>query len=193
VAGGILAGMWETPEQITALQHLLDTSLERASEHLKSIMTPERRLPAERLAAELPSPAVLNIATVTAAGEPRISAVDGHFLRGHWYFTTLADSPKARQLRARPAISASYTPRDGYGVFCHGRVADLAPGEEQQLVSDHFLETYGQRPEEFGGDIFYARIDAAWMVGFAMTAEEEAAIEQARQEREQRRAASAAP
>src|SRR5881398_2509891 len=120
--------MWETPDELTALQSLLDTSFDRASEHLTSIMTPERRLSAARLSAELPSPAVLNIASVTARGEPRISAVDGHFLHGHWYFTTSGESPKARQLRARPAISASFTPKDGYGVFCHGQVVELQPG-----------------------------------------------------------------
>jgi hypothetical protein len=169
--------MFETAAEFTDLQSLLDRSFARASEHLTSIMEPQRRLAAERLAADLPSPAVLNIATVTARGEPRISAVDGHFLHGHWYFTTAADSPKARQLRARPPISASYTPRDGYGVFCHGRAVELKPGPELQMVIDHFVATYGQSPEEWGTGIFYARIDASWLVAFAMTDEEMADIE----------------
>jgi uncharacterized pyridoxamine 5'-phosphate oxidase family protein len=155
-------------------------------------MEPHRRLSAERLVADLPSPAVLNIATVTARGEPRISAVDGHFFHGHWYFTTDGDSPKARQLRARPAISASYTPRDGYGVFTHGRITEVGPGDERRMITDHFVETYGTAPEELAPSIFYARIDADWLVAFAMSAEEEAEIEKARQEREARRAASAA-
>jgi nitroimidazol reductase NimA-like FMN-containing flavoprotein (pyridoxamine 5'-phosphate oxidase superfamily) len=178
-------------EELAELQRLLDRSFDRASAHLKSIMEPQRRLTADRLVADLPCPAVLNIATVTARGEPRISAVDGHFLRGHWYFTTAAGSPKARQLRARPAISASFTPRDGYGVFCHGRAVELPAGDERQMVIDHFIETYGMSPEDMADGIFYARIEAEWLVGFAMTAEEEAEIEKARQEREARRAATA--
>jgi hypothetical protein len=181
--------MRETPEELAALQNLLDLSFGQASEHLTSIMAPQRRLSAQRIVDDLPSPAVLNIASVTARGEPRISAVDGHFLHGHWYFTTDGSSPKARQLGARPAISASYTPRDGYGVFCHGRIARLEPGPEQQMVSDHFVETYGQSPEDWGVGILYARIDPVWMVGFAMTPEEEVEIEQARVDREARRAA----
>ena len=193
MAGVIVAGMRETADELAALQRLLDGSFERASQHLKSIMEPHRRLSAERVVADLPSPAVLNIATVTARGEPRISAVDGHFMHGHWYFTTAADSPKARQLRVRPAISASYTPRDGYGVFCHGRAAELGPGDERRMLADHFLETYGQRPEEFGVGIFYARIDADWLVAFAMSPAEEVEIEKARQQRESRRAASPPP
>jgi nitroimidazol reductase NimA-like FMN-containing flavoprotein (pyridoxamine 5'-phosphate oxidase superfamily) len=177
----------ETPEQIADLQRLLDRSFERASAHLKSIMEPQRRLTAARLVTELPSPAVLNIATVTAGGEPRISAVDGHFLHGHWYFTTAAKSPKATQLRARPAISASYTPKDGYGVFCHGHVVELPPGDERQMVIDHFVETYGGSPEDLADGIFYARIDADWFVGFAMTDEEMVEIDRAKREREARR------
>jgi general stress protein 26 len=174
--------MWETAEELTAVQHLLDTSFEHASEHLRSIMTPERRLTAAQVVAELPSPAVLNLATVTAAGEPRLSAVDGHFLHGHWYFTTDAGSPKARQLRARPSVSASYTPRDGFGVFCHGR-AVLLDGAEKAMLWEHFVATYGSDPDEWGA-IAYCRLDATWMVAFAMTDEEMAKIEADKAERE---------
>jgi pyridoxine/pyridoxamine 5'-phosphate oxidase len=167
--------MRETSEELDELQRLLDDSFARSSSHLLSIMEPQRRLSAERLAAELPSPAVLNIATVTARGEPRVSAVDGHFLHGRWHFTTGADSPKARQLATRPAISASYTPKDGYGVFCHGRAVPLE-GADRQLLREHFMATYGSDPEEWGG-IIYVRIDPDWMTAFAMTDEEMEQIE----------------
>ncbi|MCW2595416.1 MAG: hypothetical protein QOJ78_2602 [Pseudonocardiales bacterium] len=181
--------MNETTAELAGLQNLLDLSFDRASAHLTSIMEPQRRLSAERLVAELPSPAVLNIATVTAGGEPRVSAVDGHFFHGHWYFSTAVESPKARHLRARPAISASYTPRDGFGVFCHGRIEELTPGPERQMFIDHFVETYGESPEDWDVDIFYARIDAVWMVAFAMTADDEEKTAKLAAEREARRAA----
>jgi nitroimidazol reductase NimA-like FMN-containing flavoprotein (pyridoxamine 5'-phosphate oxidase superfamily) len=181
--------MRETASELDALQVLLDGSFGRSSEHLTSIMAPARRLSATRIVAELPSPVVLNIASVTAGGEPRVSAVDGHFMHGHWYFTTDAGSAKVGQLRARPAISASYTPRDGYGVFCHGRAVELPPGPERQMALDHFIDTYGQSPEDWG-DIYYARIDAHWLVGFAMTPDEEAEMAKQRQERETRRSAT---
>ncbi len=167
--------MWETAEELTALQALLDDSFATSSQHLLSIMEPQRRLTASRLVGELPSPAVLNVATVTARGEPRVSAVDGHFLHGRWHFTTLATSAKARQLAARPAVSASYTPRDGFGVFCHGTAVALA-GADKQMLRDHFTQTYGSDPEDWGG-IAYFRIDPHWLTAFAMTAEEMAQIE----------------
>src|SRR4051794_14086392 len=198
--------MRETAEELSALQSLLDRSFERASDHLKSIMEPQRRLAAGPLDSGQPTPADLKIpnapqhaappvaaipslalpssATVTAPGGRGFAAVDGLFFPGHGYSTPAPASPKSRQLRARPATSASSTPRDGYGVFCHGRVAEIPPGDERQMINDHFVETYGQSAEGFGVGIFYARIDAEWLVAFAMTPEEEVAIEKARQERE---------
>jgi hypothetical protein len=172
----------ETPAELAQLQALIDRSFASSSAHLRGIMEPSRRLTADRIVADIPSPAVLNIATVTRRGEPRISAVDGHFLHGHWYFTTAGDSPKARQLAARPAISASYTPRDGYGIFCHGRAA-LVDGEERQTLIEHCTRVYGQSPETFGEGIAYQRIDASWLVGFAFSEEEMAAFLKEREER----------
>jgi hypothetical protein len=178
--------MWETAGELLELQQLIDRSFAGASEHLRSIMSEPRRLSAERLVAEIPSPAVLNVASVTARGEPRISAVDGHFLHGHWYWTSPAQSPKGRQLQARNAISASFTPRDGFGVFCHGRAVFLEPGAERQMVDEHFRDTYGQPASDFGEGIAFVRIDAAWLVAFAMTDAEMTEIEAARAERERR-------
>lgn len=168
--------MHETPEELNALQRLLDDSYARSSAHLLSIMEPQRRLGAERLVAELPTPAVLNIATVTAGGEPRVSAVDGHFLHGHWYFSTAPDSPKVRHLTDRPAISGSYTPRDGYGVFCHGR-AEPVEGADMEALLEHLASAYGTDGVEDWGEIAAFRIDAHWMTAFAMTDDEMERIE----------------
>jgi hypothetical protein len=167
--------MRETPDEIAALQDLIDRSFDTASAHLRGIMEPQRRLTAEQLVADVPSPAVLNVATVTRSGEPRLSALDGHFLHGRWHFTTAGDSPKAVHLRARPAVSASYTPRDGYGIFCHGRATLLAGDERQQLI-EHCTRVYGQSPENFGDGIAYVRIEPTWLVGFAFSEEEMAAF-----------------
>lgn len=179
--GGNVSTMRETPDELAALQQLIDASFATASEHLRGIMEPKRRLTAERIVADVPSPAVLNLATVTRRGEPRLSAVDGHFLHGHWYFTTAGDSPKARQIAARPAVSASYTPRDGYGIFCHGD-ATMVEGDERQMLIDHCTKVYGRSPETFGEGIAYVRIEPAWLVGFAFSEEEMAAFVKERED-----------
>lgn len=160
--------MFETPDELAGLQHLLDSSFARASAHLLSIMRPERRLTAERLVTELTGIALLNVASVTARGEPRISALDGHFLHGRWYATTAGDSPKARQLRARSATSVACTPRDGYGVFCHGHARFLERGTREFAdLHDHCVRTYGESPDDWGADIAYIRFEPAWLVAFA--------------------------
>ena len=169
--------MFETTTELTALDALTDASFAASSTHLRSIMTPERRLTAAELSERLPSPAVLNLATVTARGEPRLSAVDGHFLHGQWYFTTDAASPKSRQLRARPAVSVSYTPKDGVGVFCHGDAVLLGPGAELDGLRRHIVATYGQDPADWGVEIAYFVVHARWLTGFAMTDDEMAEIE----------------
>jgi hypothetical protein len=166
--------VYETAAELDGLQRLLEASFARASDHLTGIMRPEQRMSAGQLVADLTGIMVLNVATVTARGEPRISAVDGHFLHGCWHFTTDGGSPKARQLRARPATSASYTPRDGYGVFCHGQARLLERGSPDfAVLHDHCVRTYGQSPDEWGANIAYIRIEPAWLVGFTFVREDE--------------------
>ena len=173
--------MRETPAELAALQELIDNSFARSSEHLRSIMAPERRLTAERIVADVPSPAVLNVATVTRRGEPRLAALDGHFLHGRWHYTTAGNSPKAKHIAARPAVSASYTPRDGYGIFTHG-AAVLLDGDARDELIEHCTGVYGQSPETFGEGIAYVRIEAHWMVGFAFSDDEMAAFLKEREE-----------
>lgn len=173
--------MRETADEMTELQALIDRSFARSSAHLQGILAPERRLTARRIVTEVASPAVLNVATVTARGEPRISALDGHLLHGRWHVTTAGDSPKAAHLRARPAVSASYTPRDGYGVFTHGSAVFLE-GEDRAELIEHCRSVYGQSPEEFGEGVVYVRIEPRWMVGFAFSDEEMARFLKQREE-----------
>ena len=173
--------MHETASELAEMQRLLDRSFASSSGHLQGIMAPQRRLSAEQIVADVPSPALLNVATVTARGEPRISALDGHLLHGRWHATTAGDSPKAVHLRARPAVSASFTPRDGYGIFVHGAAVFLDGAERAHLI-EHCRSVYGQSPEEFGDGVAYLRIDARWMVAFAFSEAEMAEFMQQREE-----------
>jgi uncharacterized pyridoxamine 5'-phosphate oxidase family protein len=170
----MLTHMYETSEQLGQLQELLDLSIAGPQRHLTSIIEPGRRtISAQRVVEELSGLVVLNVATVTATGEPRLSAVDGHFLQGHWYFSTDSRAVKARHLRARPSVSVAYTPRDGLGIWAHGRAVFLERAtSEWTMLDEHLNLMYGQSPSEWGDDIVFIRVDAHWMVGFAMTDEE---------------------
>jgi hypothetical protein len=165
--------MHETSSDIAWLQDLLDRSFASATGHLTSIMEPHRRLSAMRLVEDLHGILVLNVATVTTHGEPRISAVDGHFLHGKWHFGTSAAAVKTRHLRARPAVSAAYTPRDGYGVFAHGTARELKQGTSEFAALDARLrDAYGHGAEGWPEPVSFFQIEPHWMVGFAMSDEE---------------------
>ena len=127
----------ETPEELEALQTLLDTSMANAGTHFRRIadQTPPPR--AEVLVALLPAMQTIDLATVTAKGEPRIAPVDGHFLKGRWYFGSAEDSIRARHLAVRPAASVAHTRGEGLCVIVHGHVERLSL---QDPASAWFLE-----------------------------------------------------
>jgi pyridoxamine 5'-phosphate oxidase-like protein len=160
--------MFETAEEIDALQELLDRSHSASTQHLRNIITPGRTLSAENICALLTGMRVLNLATVTAKAEPRISAVDGHFLNGRWTFTTSGTAAKARQLRARPAASAAYVDGERVGIFTHGQVEFLEDGTPEQAALDEYLTGfYDSSPKSWGEHIVFCRIRPTWMVGYA--------------------------
>ncbi|MEV8372811.1 pyridoxamine 5'-phosphate oxidase family protein [Kribbella sp. NPDC056861] len=160
--------MKETREEIEELQRLLEGAYERSTEHLRDIISDERRLTAAELVQVLQGMCTLNLATVTAGGEPRISAVDGHFLHARWVFTTSGQAAKARQLKARPAASVSYVDGERLGVFSHGQVEFLT-GEHPDFaeIEAHLVAHYGSSPSTWAEEIVYCRLQPHWMVGYA--------------------------
>lgn len=164
--------MKETDADINELQLMLDASLARATDHLRSIIVPGKNtLNARQLVSVIRGMRVLSVATVSTSGEPRISAVDGHFIRGHWVFSTECSSAKARQLNARPAISAAHLDGEILGVFTHGIAETLNPAgqpphPEWEFIHQHLAGHYGGSPLEWG-DIVCYRIRPHWMVAYS--------------------------
>jgi Pyridoxamine 5'-phosphate oxidase len=162
--------MLETPEELARLQALLDDSHGRATEHLRGIIHDGRTLTAEQVAGLLTGMKVISGATVTAHGEPRISAMDGHFLHGAWTFSTSRTSAKAQHLAARTAISIAHIDNEELAVFSHGHAIELA-GTELDEVAKHWEGHYGSSPLSWGDVVMY-RLDPSWMVGYAWHREE---------------------
>jgi hypothetical protein len=164
--------MYETEAELDEIQALLDASLSRSTEHLQSIVKPgEHTLSARQLVQAITGMRTLSLATVTAGCEPRISAVDGHFLHGRWIFTTAKTAAKARHLAARPAASVAYVRGEEIGVFAHGSAELLNPAggpddPEWPAILDHLTKHYGQSPMEWG-DIVGYRLRPHWMVVYA--------------------------
>ena len=157
--------MFETPDELARLQALLDASHARSTEHLRGIIHDDRTLTAGHVAGLLTGMKVITAATVTAHGEPRISAMDGHFLHGTWTFSTSRTSAKARHLAARPAISVAHVDGEALAVFSHGRVVELS-GDELAAVDSHWTAHYGSSPLSWG-DVVMWRLEPTWMVGYA--------------------------
>lgn len=174
---GHSGGMQETEPELDELQALLDTSLALASPHLRAIVRPgERTLTARQLVRVLTGMCTLTIATVTAGCEPRISAVDGHFLHARWTFTTARSAAKASHLRSRPAASAAHLRGEELGVFAHGvaEVLNPAGGPEHPDwpgILEHLTGHDGVSPLNWG-DVIGFRLQPHWMVAYAFQPDE---------------------
>jgi uncharacterized pyridoxamine 5'-phosphate oxidase family protein len=160
--------MYETAEDLLALQRLLDDSYARAGAHLRSIWGPETRLTAAKLSAELAGVQVLDLATVTPAGEPRVAPVDGLFFRGRLWFGSAESSARFRNIRANPAVSAVVTRGlETFAVIVHGRAVEIDPrGPEAGGFARYPRELYEFDWDAVHPDAPYARIEAATMLAF---------------------------
>jgi uncharacterized pyridoxamine 5'-phosphate oxidase family protein len=166
--------MYETPDDLVALQALLDRSFDAGGPHLLRIITPERRLSAEQVAERLTGMRLLALATVTADGRPIVGPVDGIFLHGAFHFGSAPDSLRFRHIAARPHVSATHLPGEELAVTVHGRAVPVdvnaAEGAElRRVLLDIYVPRYGaewERMLESGA--VYARIEADRMFTFHM-------------------------
>jgi nitroimidazol reductase NimA-like FMN-containing flavoprotein (pyridoxamine 5'-phosphate oxidase superfamily) len=174
----LLRAMHETPDDLAALQDLIDASYAQAGRHLLSIHDSARRLTAEQVAARLQGMRLLALATVTGDGRPIVGPVDGIFYRGAFHFGSAPDSVRFRHIRRRPQVSATHLPGEDLAVTVHGVAVPIdirAPEQAgfRQAVLDIYVPRYGASWETDFLDSpppapVYARIDAARMFTFAM-------------------------
>jgi general stress protein 26 len=167
--------MLETPEELDNLQRLLDRSMAGAGEHLRGIITGERRLSAADLAGRLAGMRLLAVATVTADGRPLVGPVDGYFLHGTFWFSSGRNSVRMRHLAARPAVSATHLPGEELAVTVHGRaelvdMRDPVAAELRRAMLDWYVPRQGPEFETWldALDAVAARIEPEKMFTFAM-------------------------
>ncbi|MGK2957866.1 MAG: pyridoxamine 5'-phosphate oxidase family protein [Acidimicrobiales bacterium] len=167
--------MRETPEDLGRLQQLLDRSYDTAGAHLLEVITPERRLTAGELVAQLQDMRLLVLATVTGDGRPVTGPVDGFFFRGSFYFGSSPESIRFQHIRQRPWVSACHLPGEELSVSVHGRaeIIDLnAPehGDFRQTLLDYYLPRWPEWEQVIEKGACFARIDATRMYTFYMPA-----------------------
>ena len=146
-----------------------------AGEHLRGIITGERRLSAAELAGRLPGMRLLTVATVTADGRPLAGPVDGYFLHGTFWFSSGRNSVRMRHLAARPAVSATHLPGEELAVTVHGRaelveLREPAGAELRQAMLDWYVPRQGPEFETWLNalDAVAARIEPEKIFTFAM-------------------------
>jgi uncharacterized pyridoxamine 5'-phosphate oxidase family protein len=166
--------MHESPQELAALQSLLDKSIEESGPHLSSVITAERRLTAAEVCDRLVGMRLLALATVTADGRPLVGPVDGIFYRGRFYFGSSPDSVRFRHIARRADVSATHLPGEELAVTVHGRAVpvDVASRDHagfRRALLDIYVPRYGPQWERFldSGSV-YARIDPAKMFTFYM-------------------------
>jgi general stress protein 26 len=156
----------ESEDEVAALQRLLDASHARSTSHLRSIVDDRRMLSAPDIVQLLAGMKVITVATTTARGEPRISALDGHFLHATWTFGTSGGSAKARHLEARPPVSIAHVDGERLAVFSHGTAQRMqADDPDWDETLDHWTAHYGSSPLSWGDDVRMYRYRPTWMVG----------------------------
>lgn len=159
--------MYETQSEVDHLDELMARSRSGATPHLREIVSDEHTFRAQELLPLLEGMRVLTVATVTRRGEPRVSAVDGHFIHGRWTFGTDGRSAKAAHLAARPSVSLSWIDGERVGVFTHGTAAHLTPatpGADETIA--HWKRHYGSDPRTWGDDVRLYVVDPTWMVAY---------------------------
>lgn len=153
--------MYETFDDVTRLQALLDESHASMGQHMRSILTSNSRLSATGLIAELQGMKLLALATVNAHGEPRVGPVDGHFYRGTFWFGSAPDSVRFQHIRRRPAVSATHLDGERFAVTVHGE-AQLVDTSDASMAGFRglLIDTYGEPWwHEVGAPAQYARIE----------------------------------
>ena len=159
--------MHESEDELRELQRLLDQSHERAGDHLKRIFSEEKRIPASELVGELTGVQVLNLATVTPKGAPRVAPVDGHFYRGRFWFGSSPESTRFRNIRRQPEVSGTVTRGEEFAVVVHGTAHEIdKEAEEVRPFRDHLREVYGGEWDPWGAGATYARIEPSHMFTF---------------------------
>lgn len=169
--------MYETPEDVTALQALLDRSFRQAGKNLREIHAQGRQLNAAQLVERLHGPRWLGVATVSSDSRPFTAQVDGTFYRGRFYFGVNDPcSLKARHLARNPAISATHVPDDNWVVTVHGHaqrvdVSRAGGAGIHRVLVDTYKDRYGPgwTDESLTADSVYFRIEPDRMLSLDLT------------------------
>jgi hypothetical protein len=160
--------MFESDDDVVALQALIDRTLAHANPHLAGIVKPERQLNARQVVRYLQGTKHVAFATVNERGEPRVAPLDGVFVRGRFTVSTGGQAARLRHLRANPACSAAHVDGDTIGIVVHGHAAIIGrddPGADE--LEPIWRGIYGSSPFEWGDGVVFMRVEPTSMWAYA--------------------------
>ncbi|MSQ29447.1 MAG: hypothetical protein EXR68_03035 [Dehalococcoidia bacterium] len=183
--------MLETPDELSALQALLDQSQSygRSGVHLGSIVTDERRLNAIQIANYRQGVKQVGVGTVSNRGEPMVAPLDGWFIHGQFVFGTalVEDRPSvlnrvASLFRRRGfnidsnALRVRYIRRDPVVVLAHVAVDNMGIRDRANPVERGAVGTglrrgsrrrrTGSSPNDLGEIVLFA-VEARVVVAYS--------------------------
>jgi len=158
--------VFETDAELAELQQLFDRTLRTANPHMRSIVTPDRRLNARQVAAYLQGTKHVVFATVDE-NEPRASPLDSLFIHGRFTMSTGRRASKVRHLQANPACSAVHMDAERIAVVANGRAEWIERDHpDHDPIHDTWTDVYGSSPYTWG-DIVFFRLNPVRMWAYA--------------------------
>jgi len=160
--------LYETDEDLRRLQARLDTSHVGMGVHMRSILTPDKRLTARQVVAHLQGIRHVALATVTARGEPRVAPLDALFIRGRFHLGTGGAATRLRHIEQRPAVSLTYFAGDEVAVTAHGWATRLPRGHpDVPALEVIYVALYGSSPFGWAPDVTLIRVEPTTMYAYA--------------------------
>jgi hypothetical protein len=163
---GAVGLVFETEEELAALQELLDASFARAGEHILSMFGAEHRMSAPQVSGFRGLRQVA-VATVNSRGEPRVAPRNASFIHGRFILAANSKSTMVGRLARRPSIGMTYF-EDDLMIVLHGTALPFrreSPGFES--TRPEWERAHGKSLRELGDINLLIRVDAANMLAFA--------------------------
>jgi uncharacterized pyridoxamine 5'-phosphate oxidase family protein len=160
--------MHETDDELGTLQELLDRSHGRMNPHMRSILTAERRLSARQVVTYLDGVKHVALATIDAAGAPRVAPMDALFVHGRFHLGTGGSAARVAHLARRPAVSLTHFAADDIALTVHGTATLMRRDHpEAARVEPVFVAAYGSSPFGWAEDVVLIRVEPTWMSAYA--------------------------
>ena len=139
--------MQETKPDLVELQRVLDESASISGAHLRAAFDQDNRPSAERLVEALTGIFEMHLAVVTADGAPLVAPIDGILYRGRIWVGIPPKSTRARLVRRKPRVSASYN-SEGAAFIVHGTFVEKTSDDSDfrafvALARSLYVQQYG--------------------------------------------------